>query len=262
MANQWLRLYSEIIDDEKIRMLAFEDRWHYIALLCCKSSGVIDNDPDIEFLNRRLGVKLGLQKIELENLQKRLIEVRLIDENWQPLAWDKRQFKSDSSTERTRTYREKLKNNINETSQKRHSDRAEADTEAEADINIFTNVNISKKSDDFSHEEIEKVKKEKIPYQEIVNLYHERLPELAQVYKLTAQRKTRIKNIWLDELDSIEYWGNYFSHISKSKFLMGKSPPGINGRIFIADFDFLINPTNYVKIAEDKYHEPRKIQRR
>lgn len=38
----WLRLYHRIIDDDKMRLLAFEDRWHFIALLCLKREGVLD----------------------------------------------------------------------------------------------------------------------------------------------------------------------------------------------------------------------------
>lgn len=154
MSNQWFRLYSEIIDDEKIRMLAFEDRWHYIAILSCKNLGIIDSNDDVDFLNRRLGVKLGLQKIELENLKKRLMEVKLIDENWQPMGWDKRQFYSDSSAERTRKYREKIKENNNlenVTSQKRHGDaleqnRTDTDTEIKEKNNKKEKSEIEKKN--------------------------------------------------------------------------------------------------------------------
>ena len=35
---QWFRLYAGIVDDEKLRLLAFEDRWHYVALLALKSA--------------------------------------------------------------------------------------------------------------------------------------------------------------------------------------------------------------------------------
>lgn len=42
MSNPWLRLYTEAVDDEKLRLLAFEDRWHFIAILCCKGKGIID----------------------------------------------------------------------------------------------------------------------------------------------------------------------------------------------------------------------------
>lgn len=38
------RAYTEMVDDEKLRLLAFEDRWHYVALLCLKGQGVIASE--------------------------------------------------------------------------------------------------------------------------------------------------------------------------------------------------------------------------
>lgn len=103
-------------------------------------------------------------------------------------------------------------------------------------------------------------KNQPTPYQAIVDLYHETLPGLSQVYKLTDQRKQKIRALWADELDDLNCWKNYFISISHSDFLMGRSPP-TNGRSFIADLDFIINPTNFVKIAEEKYHG-KKVQAR
>lgn len=96
------------------------------------------------------------------------------------------------------------------------------------------------------------------PYQEIVNAYHELLPTLAQVYKLTETRKTRIKALWRDELSEVKQWRNYFKFIGESDFLMGRSQPR-DGRVFVADFDFITHMSNFVKIAEEKYHHGQKI---
>jgi len=105
MAMPWFRMYAEAVEDEKLRMLGFEDRWHVVAILCCKSQGVIGGKGDI--FRRKLSIKLGLQLSELDNLEKRLLEVGLIKKNFEPLNWDKRQFKSDVSTCRVRNYRNK-----------------------------------------------------------------------------------------------------------------------------------------------------------
>lgn len=114
MANPWFRLYTEIMDDEKIRLLAFEDRWHYVAILCCKNSGLIDAGDSNAMLMRKLGVKLGLASRELEAALLRLEEVGLIDAHTaQPTAWDNRQFLSDSSTSRVKAYRERKKRSGN-----------------------------------------------------------------------------------------------------------------------------------------------------
>lgn len=117
MSRQWFRMYAEAVDDEKLRLLAFEDRWHFVALLCLKAQGTLDSDAP--HLERRIALKLGLQLPQLDELKRRLIEVRLIDEDWQPLNWDKRQFESDISTERVRAFRQR-KRNVSETDQRQN----------------------------------------------------------------------------------------------------------------------------------------------
>lgn len=106
----WFRMYHEALDDEKLRLLAFEDRWHFVAILCLKCKGVLDTEPDAEMLQRKIAVKMGLTCAELENVVKRLARMGLIDaDTYQPVAWDERQMQSDSSTERVQAYRERMK---------------------------------------------------------------------------------------------------------------------------------------------------------
>ena len=62
-----------------------------------------------QLIERALSVKLGLQARELDELKKRLLDVNLIDKNFNPISWDDRQFRSDSSKERVAKYREKQK---------------------------------------------------------------------------------------------------------------------------------------------------------
>lgn len=106
----WFRLYTEMIDDEKLGLLAFEDRWHFVALLCLKGKGVLDSETDADMLQRKVALKMGLTVAELEKVVSRLARMGLIDkETFQPLAWDARQMQSDSSAERVRAYRERQK---------------------------------------------------------------------------------------------------------------------------------------------------------
>lgn len=103
----WFRMYHEAVDNPKLRLLAFEDRWHFVAILCCKCKGLLDAPTDEEMRDRRIAVTLGVQVRELDEIKRRLAEVDLIDEDWQPVGWDERQFKSDHSTERVRDWRER-----------------------------------------------------------------------------------------------------------------------------------------------------------
>ena len=109
----WFRMYAEAVDDEKLRLLAFEDRWHFVGILCCKGQGVI---PDIDvptdnLTRRKVAVKLGLEMRAFEEAVRRIAEVGLIDaETLQPLAWEKRQARSDAdptAAERKRRQRQK-----------------------------------------------------------------------------------------------------------------------------------------------------------
>ena len=131
----WFRLYSEAVDDPKLKLLAFEDRWHFIAILCCKCQGIIGRESE-DMTRRMVAVKLGLDLRELDEVARRLGEVGLIDqETFEPLAWDERQYKSDNSTERVREYRKRKQKqqrnnaerscNVSETPQETEQNRTE-----------------------------------------------------------------------------------------------------------------------------------------
>ena len=107
----WFRAYTEMVDDEKLRLLAFEDRWHFVALLCLKGQGVLDETGPLLF--RKVAVKLGLDVRSVEEVARRLAEVGLINEKTlQPTAWESRQFQSDSSAARVAAYRARKKQGV------------------------------------------------------------------------------------------------------------------------------------------------------
>lgn len=112
MSLPWFRVYADILDDEILGFLAFEDQRHFIWILAMKAAGLLDKSyPKLDMLDAIVGRKLGLRGEALANAKDRLIEVKLIDENWQPTNWDKRQFVGDhSNAERQRRYRERHRN--------------------------------------------------------------------------------------------------------------------------------------------------------
>ena len=73
----WFRAYTEMVDDEKLRLLAFEDRWHFVALLCLKGQGLLDDGGPL--MMRKVAVKLGVTVSELEEIAARLAAVDLLD---------------------------------------------------------------------------------------------------------------------------------------------------------------------------------------
>ena len=120
MNYPWFRMYSEFITDPLIRMLSFEDQRHFVAALCLKASGVLDKQyPSPEVRRAVISQLIGLNADEgernaLDAANARLRKLGLIDEQWQPRNWEKRQFISDHSdptaAERMRRYRNKNRN--------------------------------------------------------------------------------------------------------------------------------------------------------
>lgn len=136
---RWLRLWTDIVHDPKLMMLSPADRWYYVAILTVKRSGMLDEGDQVTVTDRKLSLTLRLTSSELSELKERLIDVRLIDERWQPTGWENRQFESDSSTSRTRKWRRERKRsrNVPETSQERHGDAPEqSQSRAETDKDI------------------------------------------------------------------------------------------------------------------------------
>jgi len=124
----WFRMYAEFANDPDVQSLAFEDQRHYVVILCLKCGGTLDKDYPTA--DRRFAVirrTLGLDSTAIDEAKRRLMEAGLIDHHWQPLAWERRQFLSDSSTERVQRFRERSRN-VSVTPSE-----TEADTDTEAE---------------------------------------------------------------------------------------------------------------------------------
>lgn len=109
MSLPWFRMYSEFATDPEVQLLAFEDQRHFIMVLCMKALGVLDKDHRIaEQRERIIAAYLGLDPVAAAEARRRLSEVGLIDQAWQPVNWDKRQFRSDhDAAERKRRQRDR-----------------------------------------------------------------------------------------------------------------------------------------------------------
>lgn len=105
---KWLKLHNDIIHDPKIRALAYEDRWHFVALMVLMNDGTLDEPESIR--DELVEVCLGLHGIDLANLKNRLVRLRLIDDGWRPVQWESRQAAKDATgAERQKKFREKQK---------------------------------------------------------------------------------------------------------------------------------------------------------
>jgi hypothetical protein len=101
-------MYHEFAGDPAVQCLDFGDQRHYVMVLCFKASGFLDREmPSGDFRHRAICKALGLDPLAGGEARRRLQEVGLVDADWQPLGWDKRQYKSDNSTARVKKFRAK-----------------------------------------------------------------------------------------------------------------------------------------------------------
>ena len=115
------------------------------------------------------------------------------------------------------------------------------------------------------------------PHQEIVALYHEILPELPRVVKLTEKRKLHLRTRWREVLTNQEIAGKFgfsvngkplgkeaglawfrrfFEYIRESDFLMGRVSRNPKHQNWMPRFEWLFKPDNFAKILEGVYHQP------
>ena len=104
MANPWFRMYHEFATDPKVQCLPEAMQRRLIMLFCLQCNETLDTlkDSDIAF-------QMRISEEELQNTKMLFIKKGLINQFWAITKWDKRQFVSDSSTERQRKHRAKLK---------------------------------------------------------------------------------------------------------------------------------------------------------
>lgn len=143
MAGLWLRLYTEIRNDRKLRRLSPAQRWLWVVILT-----IAKESPSPGCLLLSEGVPVTIEDladdaaISLDQVQQgieafeaqRMIEQ--IDGVWYLVNWDKRQFVSDNSTERVKKHRQKKQQN--ETLQDRCNDVTVTPPETETDIYTTT----------------------------------------------------------------------------------------------------------------------------
>lgn len=102
-------------------------------------------------------------------------------------------------------------------------------------------------------------------HQAVIDLYHHQLPTLRRVEVWNDARKGYLRQRWREvaaELSKdkptsggavLDWFNDFFGHIQKSKFLVGKVN-GKDGRAFAADLEWILKPSNFAKIIEGKYH--------
>ena len=93
-----------------------------------------------------------------------------------------------------------------------------------------------------------------VPLAKIVELYHAKLPQCPRVEKVTKTRRGYIRQRWLEDLPTLDAWGNYFDDVARSKFLTGAAGSRDGRTPFVANLEWLCRPGNFAKVLEGNFH--------
>lgn len=103
----WFRLYGEFANDPKVQSMSEAMQRRLVMLMCLRCSNVLATLQDDE-----LAFALRIDEAELAQTKALFMRKGFIDEQWDLINWDKRQYVSDSSTERSRKHRNKKREQV------------------------------------------------------------------------------------------------------------------------------------------------------
>lgn len=218
--SRWFRMYEEILDDPKVQRLEGDlyKFWVNILALTSRNNGILPDAEDCAFalrlsLDDTLAALIALEAVGLlKRKNKRLY----------PNGWEKRQYKSDSSTLRVKRFRKRCSN----------GDETPSETDTETDTE-------SDKSPPVCAPPV----KEAVECWNAVAAQH----GLPMVHRLTDARKRSLV-VRLGEVGGIEGWREVLARIPESGFLLGE-----NDRGWRADFDFVLQAKSFTKLREGGY---------
>lgn len=272
----WFRMYTDFLNDPKLISLAFEDQRHFIGVLALKCDGAIDDAADGDLLDRIVAQRLWIDHAVIRDVKRRLIAAGLIDARWQPLAWEKRQMRSDvdaTGAERQRRYRE---------SKKRNALRDGAVTRLEEDIDKDKEDSYESLSPGFPDDDAGEPAKPSeaadqadqpatkqslpaCPHLELLDIFAEQLPELPQPkpelwegqraknlsarwkWCLTAKKRSGARYA-TTKAEALDFFRRYFGYVGKSDFLTGR-----DGRWSGCDLAWLVKADNFAKVLQGNY---------
>jgi hypothetical protein len=126
--TRWFRLYDDVLNDPKVQRLSGDTFKFWINMLCIasKNGGVLPSVEDMAFA-------LRVSNDVCSSLIDELKTCGLIDGSKRlvPHGWEKRQYKSDTSTDRVKRFRERSRNVTETVSETAPDTDTETDTETD-----------------------------------------------------------------------------------------------------------------------------------
>lgn len=102
--NPWFRMYHEFATDQKVQMMSESDQRRLVMLFCLRCC-----NGHVTLRNEEIAFQLRVTETEWLKTKEIFVAKGFIDEGNNLINWGKRQYISDSSTERVRKHREKDK---------------------------------------------------------------------------------------------------------------------------------------------------------
>jgi hypothetical protein len=231
MANAWLRLYAEFQSDPKVQMMSEAMQRRLVMLFCARCSDMLHDDE------LALAFLLRISQSELADTKALFIEKGFIDETWDLLNWDKRQFQSDSSTERVRKHRNAMKQD--ETLQERSGNVSETDRTEQNRKNRTENA----LSPEATNETLPKVKPE-----EFADIWNRTCKKLPKIRAFTPSRRKQVL-LRMKEGVTLEIFAEAIKCCTEKRFLRGEG-----NRHWTATFDWLFeNDRNIHRVIEEDW---------
>lgn len=294
----WLKLYTETIDDPKIKRLSVRERWIWVTVLCLAQKSPVNGklmltstqkldhsdiataamltindftEEDKKNGNFEAWTQFGHEEFMVESAIQKFESLEMIkrDKNGVVTLCNflKRQFGKASNApdeirKRVESFRKRKKSEHETPSCNADVTRCNA-----IDKDIDRDKDKEEEEDKKREESLRGEKKNEktapnvaqAPLKELLKTYHSICTDLPKVLQLTHTRKIHAA-ARLKEHPEIEFWQGYFRRVARSDFLCGRAPPKSDGRPFKADFEWLIKQANFVKVCEGRY-DNREIQK-
>ena len=100
MSNPRFRMFAEFAHDPKVQMLPEVMQRRYVMLMCMRCSNAL-----VTLQADEIAFHLRIDAAQLEETKALFLAKGFIDESWELLNWEKRQFSSDTSAQRVAKHR-------------------------------------------------------------------------------------------------------------------------------------------------------------
>jgi len=102
MPLPWFRMYTKFANDADIQMMPEHMQRRLLMIFCLRGEETLGTSQE-----REIAFRLRVTESELFETKALFVRLGFIDEAWNIVNWNRLQFPSDSSTDRTRRYRER-----------------------------------------------------------------------------------------------------------------------------------------------------------